>query len=279
MDVRTAAVVGLGLIGGSVARELAARGVRVLGADRDAACVRAAVEEGVVAAALGDGLEGIEEADLVVLAVPVAAAGEVLRDVARHAINARLVTDVGSTKRGAVAAAEAAGLGARFVGAHPLAGDHRSGWEASRVGLFDGAPVFLTPTSSTSADAMSLARGLWTAMGGRVNAMSAEEHDRALAWSSHLPQAVGTSLARALRSAGVPRDQLGPGGRDSTRLAGSSVEMWVGVALENADELSAALRAVEGEIASLRAALEAGEGRTVSRIFAEGREWFDGGTS
>lgn len=279
MEVGTAAVVGLGLIGGSVARELAAQGVRVLGFDSNPASIRSAVEEGVVAVALGDGLEGIEEAEVIVLAVPVTAAGEVLRKVGQRAAGARLVTDVGSTKRAVLAAADAAGLGERFVGAHPLAGDHRSGWAASRLGLFHGARVFLTPTSSASADATALARGLWAAMGARVDSVAAAEHDHALAWSSHLPQAVGTALGRALSAGAIAREMLGPGGREMTRLAGSSHDVWTGIAMENADELIPALLAMEEEIVACRAALENGDADAVRRFFEGGNRWFHGAWS
>lgn len=275
MEFRTAAVIGLGLIGGSVARELAARGVRVLGADRDQRSVDAAIREGVVAAPLLHGLEGIGDADLVVMAVPVNAARAVLHDVARCASRAQLVTDVGSTKRAVVAAAEAAGLGPRFVGSHPLAGDHRSGWSASRLGLFEGARVFLTPASSSGDGALAVARSLWDSLGARVEVVADDVHDRTLAWISHLPQAVATALACALAARGVPRRELGPGGRDASRLAGSSVEMWRGIVLDNADELGPALSAVEAEIAALRTALERGDADAVRRFFAGGKRWFD----
>ncbi|HET7322311.1 MAG TPA: prephenate dehydrogenase/arogenate dehydrogenase family protein, partial [Longimicrobiaceae bacterium] len=166
MKIQSAAVVGLGLIGGSVARDLAALGVRVLGRDRDASAVGAAVEEGVVASALGDDLSGVQDAELVVLALPVSAAAAALRALRPHLGAARLVTDVGSTKRGIIAAAVECDLGDRFVGSHPLAGSEASGWSASREGLFRDAPVYLSPTPATAPPALSLARELWTALGG-----------------------------------------------------------------------------------------------------------------
>lgn len=133
------AILGLGLIGGSLARDLAARGVRVLGWDRDEAVVRAAAEQGIVEPLSDDAPE------IVVFAVPVIAARELLGELRDELHGARLITDVGSTKRSIVKQAEALGLGARFVGSHPLAGDHRAGWNASRTGLFAGARVFLSP--------------------------------------------------------------------------------------------------------------------------------------
>ncbi|MEW5930219.1 MAG: prephenate dehydrogenase [Gemmatimonadota bacterium] len=271
---RTAAVVGLGLVGGSLARDLAARGVRVLGHDRDAGAVEGALRDAVLHAALGPGLEGAEEAELVVAAVPVTAAAAVLGALAPRLRSARLVTDVGSTKASACAAAEAAGIGAVFVGSHPLAGSHLSGWEASRPGLFAGARVFLSPAASTGEPALALARGLWSALGALPEVVDAAEHDLLLARTSHLPHLASVTLARALADAGVPRAELGPGGRDVTRLAGSSPEMWTAVALDNAAPLAEAVDGLRARLDELRAALRAGDAEALHRFFAAARDWW-----
>lgn len=274
-ELRSAAVVGLGLIGGSLARDLAGRGVRVLGGDRDPEAVRAALREGIVHAGLGPAGEGVEEAEVVVLAVPVSTAPELLAALLSRLGGARLVTDVGSTKRGIVAAAEALGVGARFVGSHPLAGDHRSGWSASRAGLFSDARVFLTPGPSSGEEALARARALWTGVGAHVEQLPAEEHDGRLAWTSHLPQAASTALARALAGAGIPRSELGRGGRDVTRLAGSSPEMWTAIALDNAAFLAEAIDALHGRLGELRGALLRGDAAAVREFFSAAREWSD----
>lgn len=271
---RTAAVVGLGLVGGSLARDLAARGVRVLGHDRDAGAVEGALREGVLHAALGPGLEGAEEAELVVAAVPVTAAAAALRALAPRLRSARLVTDVGSTKASVCAAAEALGIGGVFVGSHPLAGSHLSGWEASRPGLFAGARVFLSPTSSTDENALSLARELWSALGALPEVVDAAAHDLLLARTSHLPHLASVTLARALAEAGVPRAELGPGGRDVTRLAGSSPEMWTAVALDNAAPLAEAVAGLRARLDELHAALRAGDAEALHAFFAAAREWW-----
>ena len=124
-----------------------------------------------------------------------------------------------------------------------MAGDHRSGWHASRAGLFTDAPVYLCPPRDATADSMQLARMFWIELGARPEPMSAEQHDLKLAWTSHLPHMVSTALALALARTGVDRIYLGPGGRDVTRLAGSSPEMWTAIALENASAIEGALRA------------------------------------
>lgn len=268
--VRSAAVIGLGLIGGSVARDLAERGVRVLGCDRDPATLRDALRDGGIHEALG-GPEGTEAVDLVVLAVPVTAAPDVLRRLRVRAY--ALVTDVGSTKESIVRAAEDAGIGERFVGSHPLAGDHLSGWSASRTGLFRDARVFLTPTSRTTPGALEQARALWTALGARTEVMDAAEHDRRMAAVSHLPQTLATALGSLLAREGLGRADLGPGARDMTRLAGSSPEMWAAIAADNARHLSAAVGAMQGRLAALRDALDSGDAERLRSFFEEGNRW------
>lgn len=265
--MKRAAVIGLGLIGGSVARDLAARGVHVLGFDRDPATLAEALRDGGIHEALTD-LDA--DADLVLIAVPVSAAAAVLRALGPRLRAAGLITDVGSTKESVIRAAEEVGLGARFVGSHPLAGDHRSGWSSSRAGLFDGARVFLSPTPSTSADALEAAHVLWRMIGARTEVVDAAEHDRRLASISHLPQALATALASLFASHGIARADLGPGARDMTRLAGSSPEMWAAIAADNAHHLSEAVGAIEERLGALRDALARRDAEWLRRFFEEG---------
>lgn len=272
-EIQRAAVVGLGLVGGSVAREFAARGIHVLGYDRDPATLEAACRAGSVQVALDPALEGIKAVDVVVLAVPVSATPGVLQSALPHLERIRLIADVGSTKASAIAAAEALGIGSRFVGCHPLAGDHRSGWAASRLGMFQGARVFLCPTSDTGESALALAREFWEALGARPEIVDAAEHDRRLAWTSHLPQAVSTALALTLAEAGVHPQELGSGGRDTTRLAGSSPEMWTDIALDNAPELRVALDALEQHCRELSTALATADRKKIQSLFAAGHRW------
>ena len=269
----TAAIVGLGLVGGSIAHDLSMRGVRVRGYDADERQLADALCSGVVSDAVRADFTDIA-ADLIVLAVPVDAAVDVLRRAAPFIGDARLVTDVGSTKSRIVGAARELGLGERFVGSHPMAGDHRSGWRSARAGLFDAARVYLCPAVDQPSDALSLAEGLWTGLGAAPEVIAPDEHDRRLAWSSHLPHVAAASLALALAEAGVPRGDLGPGGRDTTRLAGSSPELWTAIAIENAAELDAALASMEREVASFRRALTHADAGEVRRRFAAARKWF-----
>jgi prephenate dehydrogenase len=273
-DFRSAAIIGLGLIGGSLARDLAERGVFVRAYDADPHHLQSALRAGFVTEPLDATLSGVCDADVVIVAVPVDAATDVLRRIAPHAGNAKLITDVGSTKSRIVELAAALGLGARFVGSHPLAGDHRSGWDASRTGLFSDARVYICPTSGAGA-VVELAANFWRRLGASPTVLSAEDHDRQLAWTSHLPHMVSTALALALARTGVERGDLGPGGRDVTRLAGGSPDVWTAIARDNAAALDAALAATEREIAGVRRALSRADATELRERFATARAWFD----
>lgn len=274
-----AAVIGLGLMGGSLARDLAALGAEVLGHDPDPEAVRAARAAGVLRGEIPASLEGVEAADLVVLAAPVRAALALPERLAPRLSAGCVVTDLGSTKRSIAEAAERAGLGERFVGSHPLAGDHRSGWEASRTGLFAGARVYLCPTARTAPGALGAVTDLWLRLGARPETVEAAAHDRLLAWTSHLPQLASSALAASLAGRGFPRESLGPGGRDVTRLAGSSPELWTSVCLDNAEEVEAAVGALVARLEGARAALRERDGAALERLFAEGRAWSGAGAA
>ena len=275
MRARRVSVVGLGLIGGSLARALAARGVWVIGYDRDRGSLDAAVAEGIVHEALDDSLAGVERADVVVLATPVAATANLLTRLGSRLAGPSLIMDVASTKKRIVAAAEAAGLGPRYVGAHPLTGSHRSGWGASRAGLFDDARVFLCPSPSTTPESLRLAESFWRVLRAGVEVLDAAVHDRQMAWRSHLPQMVSTALALTLRQANVSRSALGPGGRDMTRLAGGDPDLWTGIVGDNAPAILEALDAMGEQLRLVRERLAAGEDG-VRECFADVRDWFDG---
>ena len=270
------AVIGLGLIGGSLARDLAARGLRIRGYDADEEQLAGALRDGVVHEALDASLCGVAGADVIVVAVPVDATLDILNTLAPFAATARLITDVGSTKARIVAAANRAGLGERFVGSHPMAGGHQSGWGASRYGLFDGAPVYLCAATEACESTRSLAESFWRSLGARPEWCDADEHDRQLAWTSHLPHIVSTALALALSRSNVRRRDLGPGGRDVTRLAGSSADVWTAIAHDNAEAIDQALAAAELEIAAFRRALTQTDSRALHESFSAARSWFDG---
>jgi prephenate dehydrogenase len=135
--------------------------------------------------------------------------------------------------------------------------------------------VYLCPVSEDSTAPASCAVQLWCELGAIPEVIAPEEHDRRLAWASHLPHVAAASLALAMSNAGISRGELGPGGRDTTRLAGSSPDVWTAIAIDNAAELDAALASAEREIASFRRALMDADAGEVRRRFAAARQWFE----
>lgn len=273
---RRVVIVGLGLMGGSLARALAARDIAVAAHDAAPGVVEGAMREGVVGEALDAELTGVEGHDTVVIAIPVGATLALLRGRREALARAELVMDVASTKRSIVETAASVGLGERFVGAHPLTGSHRAGWGASRASLFEDARVFLTPTRDTHPHALATAVSLWRALRAGVEVVAPAEHDAAMAWRSHLPHVCAVAVANALAAADVPRSALGPGGRDVTRVAGGAPELWTDIVLDNAGPLVAALEAFATHYGAFAAALRARDAARVTALLADAQRWFDG---
>ena len=270
------AIIGLGLMGGSLARALAQRDVYVLAGDANVESLESALRAGVVRERIPLRDSAAIDADVVVLATPIDTVLSMLPALASRVSAARLVMDVASTKASIVAAAETAGLGKRFIGAHPLTGSHRSGWYAARASMFDDARVFLSPAPSATPGALELATAFWRGLRAGVEVMDAAEHDVQMAWRSHLPHMVSTTLALVLDEAGIPRSALGPGGRDMTRLAGGSPSMWTPIAEDNQEALVSAIKAFEARLAALRRTVQSRDRGAIDQLLQEGCSWFDG---
>jgi prephenate dehydrogenase len=270
VPVSALSVVGTGLIGASVALGARRAGIdRVAGWDLDAAVLAAAAHKGAVtpSESLDAALAG---ADLVVVAAPVAALPDVVRDVLERAPAESCVTDVGSTK-GAVCAA--AGEGERFVGGHPICGAETRGPERATGELFEGATWFLTPGASTPPDRYRLVHGFVAALGARPVAIDPGAHDRLVAVTSHLPHALANLL---LNQAGASRieghDPLQAAGgslRDMSRIAGSNPRIWVDIFLDNREALAASLAEHRRRVEQLEAALSAGDAGFLARWIGE----------
>lgn len=265
-------VIGLGLIGGSLARDLRRCGHWVTACGRDAARLAPAIGLGIVDAVEADWQAAAARADIVVLGVPVGRTREVYARIGPHLAAAAVVTDVGSTKCSVVRDLQAlcGQSPARFVPGHPIAGTEHSGFAASAEGLFAGRAVVLTPTPDTDPDATARVTALWQEVGARVLSMSPEQHDAALALTSHLPQMLAYALmGQFAETPGTPLAPLvGSGFRSMTRLAGSDPVMWRDVALANRAQLSLALRRYMERLGELAAAVDAGDAARLERLFA-----------
>jgi prephenate dehydrogenase len=272
---RRLAVVGLGLIGGSLALAAKeAKAVRsVLGVDRDPGHREAAQRLGIADEVAGD-LRALGEADLVVLAVPVCAIQALLPEVARAAPAPCVITDVGSVKAPLLAAGESACPDGRFVPGHPIAGRERSGPEAARSDLFQGAACVLTPGGRARPAAVDRVEAIWRAAGCRVVRMDAAWHDEVFAAVSHLPHLVAYGLMDAVlrMERGEERIRFSAGGlRDFTRVASSHPEMWRDIFLMNREPLLRALAAYREALDGLEAAMRAADGEALMRILAQAR--------
>jgi prephenate dehydrogenase len=244
---REIAVVGLGLVGGSLARALRGAGYRVVGVDR--AHVRRAARRAGAVSATAATVEAVAGADVVVLAAPPAANRRLLGRLVRAAGPDLVVTDVGSVKGPIVEEARRLGL-RRFVGGHPMAGTERQGFSASTADLFRGAAWWIVPAADPRAT--RTVRSLVEAVGARPLVLTASTHDRVVAFLSHAPQVASWALLAAARADPLVRRYLagaGPGFRDMTRLARSPRPLWREVLAENRREVRRAVAALARRLA------------------------------
>ncbi len=251
------AVVGLGLIGGSVALAAGARvHARVTGYDRRRAVGEEALRRGAVGAVAGSVQGAVKDAGAVFVAVPVGVLSEMVQEVLGAAPSDCVVTDVGSTKRAVVAA----NRDPRFVGGHPLAGAETSGIEHAREDLFEGATWYLTPGATTSGLLYERLHRLLRAIGARPAAIEPETHDAILASVSHLPHVLANVLvaqaARVLAAGDERLPATGPSFRDATRVAGSPSGIWTDIYLANADALAVAVGETVRALEDVRGALD-----------------------
>jgi len=266
------AIVGVGLIGGSIALGIRERwpSVRVFGVDRPAVLAHAA-GSGALDKGLSSAAE-LPEVELVVLAAPVRQNARLLVDLPARVRESAIVTDVGGTKRDIQKAAVVAGAPLRFVGGHPIGGAEHGGFGFARPDLFRGRPWIFTPTAE-DADASTRLMRLAEGLGARPVTMDAAEHDRVMAFVSHLPQLATSALMEVIGSA-VQGEGLRVAGRglvDTTRLASSPASVWQDVCVTNADTIRTALDLLIDRLGDLRADL--GRGGVMETVFADAAKW------
>ncbi len=257
------AVLGVGLIGGSVGLAAAARlGADVVGWDPDAGALARAAEKGAVGHRSPSLEEAVRGANAVVVAAPVGVLADVVAAALAASDNQAVVTDVGSTKRGVVAAHPHP----RFVGGHPLAGAETAGVEHAREDLFDGATWYLTPTATTSGVHFERLHRFVSGLGARPQALDANRHDALLAAVSHLPHVLANVLvAQAAQvTAEDPVPAAGPSFRDATRVAGASSAIWRDIYLSNADVLVERIDDTVARLTTVRDALAARDGERIT---------------
>ncbi|CAJ91941.1 Prephenate dehydrogenase [Cupriavidus necator] len=267
-------IVGVGLIGGSLALALRRAGVvgTVVGVGRSPASLQKALDLGVIdeAATLADAARG---ASVIVLCAPVAQNFALLHALEPHLQPGTIVTDAGSTKSDVIMAAKTA-LGdkvAQFVPAHPIAGRELNGVEAALPDLYLGKKTVLCPLQENSRADVAAVRAMWESAGAECHVMSAVQHDAVFAAVSHLPHVLSYALVAQVANAEDAALKLGFAGggfRDFTRIAASSPEMWRDICVANRDALLRELNTYQSVLAHLKAQIEKGDGDALERIFA-----------
>ncbi|MEK0449605.1 MAG: hypothetical protein RL088_1873 [Verrucomicrobiota bacterium] len=259
MLLKRIAILGPGLLGGSIALRLReVGGWHVTLWTRREATLPQLRERGVADAVTANISDAVRDADVVVLCVPIEAMGRLAEEIAHAAKPECIVTDVGSVKASVVAELDAILSGkCRFIGSHPMAGKAESGIDAAEASLFRETNCIITPTAATDAEAIDLIRGFWETIGCRVVSMGAGEHDECVALISHLPHLVAGSLVRAVADRN-PRafEVVGPGFRDTTRVAGGPPELWTGIMQANRGAILEAIDAMIAKLYDFRQTLE-----------------------
>lgn len=260
------AIVGVGLLGGSIGKAIRQRNLAktVVGIGRRQKSLDKALEVGAIDEASLDLTAGVADADLVIVATPVEQIAELLVAAGRATSAARL-TDAGSTKAAIceAIAADAPEILTRFVGSHPIAGGHRSGPEHADGDLLVDRKVIVTPTSETPAETTEKVSQFWQSLGAETMRLSPEEHDRALAATSHLPHLVAYALAGTTPEEFLPFAAGGWG--DTTRIAASDPGLWRQIFATNRPALLEALAGYEDVLSALRTACEQQDWKTLEQ--------------
>ncbi len=276
--VDTIAIIGVGLIGGSIGMAARAKGLarRVIGVDRDLRKLHRAKELAAIDSYATDLITAASEADLIFVCTPVLAIVPVIEAIAPVLKDGAIITDVGSTKSEITIGAQSVlPEGRHFVGGHPMAGSEQDGVEAARPYLLLNATYVITPTDDTNVQALNTLVGFAEDIGSNVVLMSPEQHDRSAAVISHLPHVLSASILRLAeeeqRQSGKVFDLAAGSFKDMTRVAGSPPELWVDICLSNKTAIVDILQSYETILAGVRKSIEAADADEIESLFEEGR--------
>jgi prephenate dehydrogenase len=271
-------IIGVGLIGGSLARALRDAGFcsEVVGAGRNPDKLQTALDLGVIDRYETDLSRAVAGADVVLVSVPLGAMGAVFSSIKGHLAEHAVVTDAGSAKGSVIEAARQAfgELPGCFVPGHPIAGTEQSGVEASFPGLYKDRRVILTPLAETETHALELVSDMWRAAGADVVIMDPVHHDAVLAATSHLPHVLAYTLVDSLAKLGDNEEifEYAAGGfRDFTRIASSDPVMWRDICLANGDAIQLMIEHFIGDLQTLKAAVQAQDGQQLLETFTSAK--------
>lgn len=278
MSFRKVAIIGLGLLGGSVG--LAVRehlpDVTTAGFDQDEATRLRAAERGLVTEVCSSAAEVVQDADLVILCVPVGAMGPAAAEIAPHLAPGVVVSDVGSSKQTVAEALAKALPDVAVIPAHPVAGTERSGADAGFASLFQQRWCIITPPADVDPEKLAALRAFWEALGAKVEVMDARHHDMVLAVTSHLPHLIAyTIVGTASDLEGVTESEVikysAGGFRDFTRIAASDPTMWRDVFLSNKEAVLEMLQRFTEDLTALQRAIRLGDGAQLFDHFTRTR--------
>jgi len=271
-------IIGVGLIGGSVARALRENSHvdSIVGTGRNAENLQHAEALGVIDAYTTDIARAVDDADIVLVAVPLGAMSSVFAQIKPHLSAKTIVTDVGSAKQSVINAAQQTmqEFLPMFVPGHPIAGTEKSGVEASFAELFQHRRVILTPDKNTDQHAIRTVTSLWQACGAQVMEMDADHHDAVLAATSHLPHMLAYALVDTLARMDDSQeifDYAAGGFRDFTRIASSDPLMWHDICLSNREQLIKVIRAFSDDLHRLCDAMEQGDSAYIKSTFTRAK--------
>ncbi len=266
------AIVGVGLLGGSIGMALRARKLaeHVVGFSPRNNSLESAVARGAIDCAAASIAEACRDADLAIICTPVQSVADFVNQCSAHMPKDSLITDVGSTKLSIVEAVAESAAADRFVGSHPLAGSEKNGVEHARTELLNGKLVVITPNQLSDATRVKTTDQLWQSLGARTLQMSASEHDAAVARTSHLPHILASALAAA-----TPADLLplaASGWCDTTRVASGGAELWRQILEENRQPVVEALEGFVGNLQQWLIALRTNDGNELEKLLLEGKQ-------
>jgi prephenate dehydrogenase len=270
MTFDTIAIIGVGLIGGSIGMAVKRRRLarRVLGVGRRLSSLRQARRLGAIDRGTTKLRQGVADAELTILCTPVDVIADQAIETAAWCPRQAILTDAGSTKSRIVARLESQlPDGVSFVGGHPLAGSEKAGVAVARANLFEGRVCVVTETGKTAKAPLEAVESLWQALGARVIRMSPEAHDRALAYTSHLPHLAAAALSVLLPA--QYKEVVASGFRDTTRIAASDPALWTAIFLENARPLLESLAGYEQVLRRFRKALESQDATRLLQLWKE----------
>lgn len=276
MKIPTLTIVGVGLIGGSIGLAARRRGLasRIIGVGRQQASLDQARAVGAIDETSLDLVEAVHRADIAVFCTPVDRIAEQVLAAGPSCRRGALLTDAGSTKAAIVHAIDGRlSKDVAFVGSHPIAGSEKHGPEYADADLFEGRVTVITPTRHSAAHAVERTQAFWQALGSQVKLMKPEDHDRALAMTSHLPHLTASALAGILPF--ELRELTATGFRDTTRVAAGDPALWTGIFLQNRAAMLDALDALLTRIMEFKQAIMSNDRAALDALLAQAKRMRD----